>query len=88
MRRLHHDDLAGPRSVRTPGRLPVYGGGGDLCSRPLVVKPGVPLTLKLGLLDFPAFSDLPRTKVVRGDPVTVTWSMAGVPEATATTHIR
>jgi hypothetical protein len=65
-----------------------YGGGGDLCGRPRVVKPGIPLTLKLGLLDFPAFSDLPRTPVVAGDPVTVTWSMAGVPEATATTHIR
>jgi hypothetical protein len=68
--------------------ISVYGGGGDLCGHPLVVKPGVPLTLKLGTLAFPAFSDLPRTPTLPGDPVTVTWSMAGVPEASATTHIR
>jgi len=68
--------------------ISVYGGGGDLCSRALIVKPAAPLTLKLGVLAFPAFSDLPRTPTVRGDPVTVTWSMAGVPEATATAHIR
>ena len=68
--------------------ISVYGGGGDLCSHALVVKPGNPLTLNLGTLAFPAFSDLPRTPTVPGDPVTVTWSMAGVPEASATSHIR
>jgi len=73
---------------RGHGNVSVYGGGGDLCTHSLIVKPGTPLTLKLGTLPFPAFSDLPRTKLVSGDPITVTWSMAGVAEATATAHIR
>jgi hypothetical protein len=68
--------------------ISVYGGGGDLCGRALVVQPGGGLTLKLGTLAFPAFSDLPRTPVLPGDPVTLTWTIAGVPMATATSPIR
>jgi hypothetical protein len=75
-------------SLSAGGAVSVYGGGGDLCGRALVVKPGVALVLKLGTLQFPAFSDLPRTKVTPGDPVEVTWEIAGVPMATATALIR
>ena len=66
----------------------IGGSPGDLCGSPLTVLPGKPVTLRLPSLAFPTFSDTPRTHVSSGDPVTVTWSIAGVPPATATTHVR
>jgi hypothetical protein len=39
-------------------------------------------------MDFPSTKIFPQLKVQRGDLLTVTWSIAGVPTATATTRIR
>jgi hypothetical protein len=66
----------------------IGGSFGDLCGSSFTVLPGRPVTLTLPGLEFPTFSDTPRTRVSSGDPVTVTWAIAGVPPATATTHVR
>jgi hypothetical protein len=65
----------------------ILGGGGDLCGKAFVVPAGKSLTLHLGTLPFPEYSDLPRTLVRTGDPVMVTWEMAGVPTARARASI-
>ncbi len=70
------------------GGASVGGPLQDLCSRPLTVEPGKELTLALGALDFPTASTFPQLNVASGEPVTVTFSIAGIPPATATTHIR
>ena len=78
----------GAVQVSAGGFASLHGLGGDLCARALTVQPGRPLTLDLGTVAFPAFSDTPRTIVRRGDRVQLTWQMAGVATTTATAVIR
>jgi hypothetical protein len=54
------------------------GRGGNLCSRPLVVKPGVPVTLHLGTLPLGTSG-----AEVRGAVVRVDWAITGVTAPTA-----
>jgi hypothetical protein len=64
------------------------GAGGLLCDRAYVVEPGRPLRIALPPYAFPGFSDIPRTPVHSGDPVSVTFSMAGLEPVSASAHVR
>ena len=60
----------------------------NLCDLPRMLGPGKSVTLTLPSMDFPSTKIFPQLRVQRGDLLTVTWSIAGVPTATATTRIR
>ena len=64
------------------------GAGGLLCDRSYVIRPGTPLRITLRPYTFPTFSDNPRTPVVSGDPISVTFNMAGLEPATAHAKVR
>ncbi|MCW2545708.1 MAG: hypothetical protein JWN96_168 [Mycobacterium sp.] len=70
------------QSVFVAGNPTNWGSAGALCSDPLTVMPGHPLTLFLGWLAYT------RGMWHSGDDVTVSWGMAGVPMATAKTKIQ
>ena len=55
----------------------------DLCSRALIVPARGSLRVPLGQLDSPGLSQSDQ-----GDRITVTWSMAGVSPASASTFVR
>jgi hypothetical protein len=79
----------GNTSVDVGGDISAIGGpGGNLCDVPRVIQPGTSVTITLPSMEFPTFSDLPRTHVSSGDPVQVIFSMAGVPPVTATSQVR
>jgi hypothetical protein len=66
-----------------------FGGpNGELCDRPRVLAPGASTTLSMPSLAFPSTKNFPQLNVQSGDLLTVTWSISGVPTATATTRIR
>ncbi len=74
--------------IGSGGFVTQVGAGGLLCDRAYVVEPGVPLRIVLRPYAFPTFSDIPRTRVVSGDPITVVFSMAGLEPATAHAQVR
>lgn len=79
----------GVTSVDVGGNISAIGGpGGDLCDAPRVIQPGKAVTITLPPMEFPTFSDLPRTHVSSGDPVRVIFSMSGVEPATAMSQVR
>ncbi len=60
----------------------------NLCDLSRVIAPGKSVTLRLPSMEFPTTKIFPQLKVRSGDLLTVTWSIAGVPTATATSRIR
>jgi hypothetical protein len=79
----------GMTTVDVNGNISGIGGpGGNLCDAPRVIEAGRSVTITLPSMEFPTFSDLPRTYVSSGDPVQVTFSMAGVEPVTATSYVQ
>jgi hypothetical protein len=60
----------------------------NLCGEPGTIPPGKSMTFTLPSMDFPTTKIFPQLHVKSGDLLRLTWSIAGVPPATATTHIR
>jgi hypothetical protein len=60
----------------------------NLCDQPRTLPPGTSVTLSLPSLALPTTATVPLLRVKRGDLVSLNWSIAGVPTATATSRIR